>query len=98
MEKKNKNIDRTKKVISIHELYKSFGTNHVLRGIDLDLFKGENLVSDFCKANASGSSDISITVNKELSASASGSSDVLVKGDGVIRDIKTSRSSRISKI
>lgn len=44
MEKKNKNIDRTKKVISIHELYKSFGANHVLRGIDLDVYQGENVV------------------------------------------------------
>lgn len=61
-------------------------------------FKGENLVTDFCKANASGSSDISITVNKELSARTSGSSDVLVKGEGVIRDLKTSGSSKISKI
>ena len=44
MEKKNKHIDKTKKVISIHELYKSFGTNHVLRGIDLDVYQGENVV------------------------------------------------------
>ena len=44
MEKKSKNIDKTKKVISIHELYKSFGTNHVLRGIDLDVYQGENVV------------------------------------------------------
>ncbi len=32
------------KVISITGLYKSFGENHVLRGIDLDLYKGENVV------------------------------------------------------
>jgi phospholipid/cholesterol/gamma-HCH transport system ATP-binding protein len=44
MEKKIKHIDKTRKVISIHELYKSFGTNHVLRGIDLDIFQGENVV------------------------------------------------------
>ena len=31
-------------VISIRELYKSFGENHVLQGIDLDVFKGENVV------------------------------------------------------
>jgi phospholipid/cholesterol/gamma-HCH transport system ATP-binding protein len=37
-------IDRTKRVISIRDLYKSFGTNHVLRGIDLDVFQGENVV------------------------------------------------------
>lgn len=44
MEKKNKHIDKTKKVISIRELYKSFGTNHVLRGIGLDVYQGENVV------------------------------------------------------
>lgn len=32
------------KVISIRDLYKSFGSNHVLRGVDLDVFKGENVV------------------------------------------------------
>ena len=31
-------------VISIRGLYKSFGENHVLQGIDLDVFKGENVV------------------------------------------------------
>lgn len=31
-------------VISIKGLYKSFGENHVLRGVDLDLFRRENLV------------------------------------------------------
>lgn len=44
MEKKEKHIDKSKKVISIRGLYKSFGTNHVLRGIDLDIFQGENVV------------------------------------------------------
>lgn len=32
------------RVIHIADLYKSFGDLHVLRGIDLDLFRGENLV------------------------------------------------------
>jgi phospholipid/cholesterol/gamma-HCH transport system ATP-binding protein len=31
-------------VIEIRGLYKSFGDNDVLQGVDLDLFKGENLV------------------------------------------------------
>ncbi|NML39430.1 ATP-binding cassette domain-containing protein [Chitinophaga sp. G-6-1-13] len=31
-------------VISIRDLYKSFGSNHVLRGINLDVHKGENVV------------------------------------------------------
>ncbi len=34
----------TDPVISISDVYKSFGNNHVLRGVDLNLFKGENVV------------------------------------------------------
>ena len=36
--------DSKEVVISISKLYKSFGENHVLQGIDLELYKGENLV------------------------------------------------------
>src|SRR5688500_13249105 len=31
-------------VITIKDLYKSFGDNHVLRGVDLNVKKGENVV------------------------------------------------------
>ncbi len=40
----NINDDTENPVISIRGLYKSFGELHVLKGIDLDLFKGENVV------------------------------------------------------
>jgi hypothetical protein len=60
-------------------------------------FKGFDLVSNYCDAKASGASSVSITVNKELSASASGASDVRFKGEGLIRDIKTSGSSNVSR-
>jgi len=59
-------------------------------------FKGFDLVTDFCTARASGASDIRITVNKELSAHANGASDVQYKGEGVIRDLKTSGASSVS--
>ena len=36
--------DMREPVIEIRNLYKSFGDNHVLRGVDLELYKGENLV------------------------------------------------------
>ncbi|HEY0899175.1 MAG TPA: ATP-binding cassette domain-containing protein [Sphingobacteriaceae bacterium] len=36
--------EQRERVIEIRDLYKSFGDNHVLRGIDLDLYRGENLV------------------------------------------------------
>lgn len=44
MEKQKANIDLNNEVIRIRGLQKSFGDYHVLRGIDLDLFQGENLV------------------------------------------------------
>jgi len=62
-------------------------------------FKGYDLASDICNVEASGGSDVHITVNKELSANASGGSDVYFKGTGLIRDLKTSGSSvkKVSK-
>jgi hypothetical protein len=60
-------------------------------------FKGFDFTTDYCNAKASGASSINITVNKELSAHASGASDVHYKGDGLIREIKTSGASNISK-
>ena len=39
----NDKIQSSEKVISIKGLYKSFGENHVLRGIDLDVHKRENV-------------------------------------------------------
>ncbi|HSY62046.1 MAG TPA: ATP-binding cassette domain-containing protein [Cytophaga sp.] len=44
MEKKAHNIDINENAISIKGLYKSFGDLHVLKGIDLDVHKGENVV------------------------------------------------------
>src|SRR3954454_3745890 len=36
--------DKKEAVIQIRDVYKSFGNNHVLQGINLDLYKGENVV------------------------------------------------------
>jgi len=44
MRKHVSHSDNKEVVISITKLYKSFDENHVLRGIDLELCKGENLV------------------------------------------------------
>src|SRR5246127_3288534 len=44
MEKGKANIDYNNKVITTRGLEKSFGDFEVLRGIDLDLYQGENLV------------------------------------------------------
>jgi hypothetical protein len=60
-------------------------------------FKGFDLVTNFCDAKATGASSINITVNKELNANASGASSVRFKGDGLIRDIKTSGASNVTR-
>jgi hypothetical protein len=60
-------------------------------------FKGFDLNTDYCNARASGASDIRITVNKELSVHASGASDIDYKGSGMIRDVKTSGASSVSR-
>ncbi len=44
MEKQREHIiDKSQSVISISGLYKSFGDLHVLKGVDFNVFKGENI-------------------------------------------------------
>lgn len=59
--------------------------------------KGFDLITDYCEAVASGASDISITVNKELKVRASGASDVSYKGNGVVKEVSTSGASDVKK-
>jgi len=61
-------------------------------------FRGYDLLADICNLQASGGSDVYVTINKELSADASGGSDVFYKGNGLIRDIKSSGSSSVKKV
>jgi phage pi2 protein 07 len=58
---------------------------------------GYELTTDICNIRASGGSDARITVNKELNIDASGGSDIYYKGSGVIKELRTSGSSSISK-
>lgn len=44
MEQKQPTTGDQEKVIEIKDLHKSFGSYDVLKGVDLDLYKGENLV------------------------------------------------------
>lgn len=60
-------------------------------------FKGFDLVTESCDVQASGASDIKITVTKELTADASGASDIRYKGEAVIRSIKSSGASSVKK-
>ena len=58
-------------------------------------YHGFDLVSDYCNANASGGSDASVTVNKEINAVASGGSDIYYKGSAAVRKISSSGGSDI---
>jgi len=59
--------------------------------------KGYDLAIDNCDVEASGSSDVKITVNKELRATASGASDIYYKGEPTVKDVKSSGASDIKK-
>ena len=59
--------------------------------------KGYDLVTQNCDVHASGASDVHITVNKELTADVSGASSVHYKGDGALREIRSSGASIVKK-
>src|SRR5690554_8049329 len=44
MKRRKEHIHFDHPVITIRDLYKSFGDLHILKGVSMDLFKGENLV------------------------------------------------------
>ncbi len=60
-------------------------------------FKGFDLITENCRAEASGASDIRITVNKDLKVKASGASDVEYKGSAMVSDFSTSGASSLKK-
>ena len=59
--------------------------------------KAFNFTTANCTVDASGASSVRITVDKELSAKLSGASSVQYKGTAMIKDIKTSGASSISR-
>ncbi|MDP4263836.1 MAG: head GIN domain-containing protein [Bacteroidota bacterium] len=61
-------------------------------------FLGEDLKTITCSASASTGARIFISVEKELSAKASTGGNIRYKGDGGIREIKTTTGGSISKI
>jgi len=60
-------------------------------------FKGYDFAVDYCNASASSGAAVHITINKELSAKASSGGDIKYKGEGLIRDIKTSSGGAVKK-
>ncbi|HXB09972.1 MAG TPA: head GIN domain-containing protein [Puia sp.] len=60
-------------------------------------YHGYDLAADNCEVEASGGSDIYLTVNKELKARAHGGSDVHYKGNGSLRETSTGGSGSVSR-
>lgn len=60
-------------------------------------FKGYDFIADNCNVEASGASTVQVYIANELNASVSGASDVNYKGEGKIRNLKTSGASSISR-
>lgn len=59
--------------------------------------KAYDLQTEMCKIDASGASNVRITVNKELNATASGGSTIFYKGTGLIRDISSSGGASVKR-
>ncbi len=55
------------------------------------------LRTNICNTDASGASNIRVTVEKELNAQASGGSTVFFKGNGLIRDISASGGASVKR-
>lgn len=60
-------------------------------------YHGYDLSADNCEVEASGGSDIFVTVNKELKASAHGGSDVHYKGNANLRNTSTGGGGSVSR-
>jgi len=60
-------------------------------------FKAYDLTSTSCKAEASGASNVNISVSKDLDARASGASDIHYNGGAVITNLDVSGSSTVKK-
>jgi Putative auto-transporter adhesin, head GIN domain len=60
-------------------------------------FKSYDLVVETASIKASGASDVSITVNKEITANVSGASNVYYKGGAVVKEKHSSGASSFTK-
>lgn len=61
------------------------------------LFKGYDLVVDYCDAKASSGGGVHITINKELSAKANSGGGIRYKGAALIRDVNISSGGIVKK-
>ncbi len=60
-------------------------------------FNGYDLITETTSVEASGGSDVEVTVNKDLNARASGGSDVFYRGSASVSEVRSSGSSSVKK-
>lgn len=68
-----------------------------VEGSSGSVFHGYDLAVNTCDANVSSGAGAQVTMNKEMSARASSGGSVSYKGNGVIRNVKTSSGGNVSK-
>jgi hypothetical protein len=75
------------------------GTANTLKvdGSSGSVFHGFDLVVNNCDVDVSSGAGVQITMNKEMSAEASSGGAVTYKGNGVIRNVKTSSGGAVRK-
>ena len=61
--------------------------NIKVEGSSGSIFKGYDLVTDYCNAKASSGAGVHITINKELNAKANSGGGIRYKGNALIKDI-----------
>jgi hypothetical protein len=61
------------------------------------VFKGYDLVVDYCTAKASSGGGVRITINKELNAKANSGGGVKYKGDAIIKEIDVNTGGSVKK-
>ncbi len=61
------------------------------------IFKGYELLTDFCEAKATSGGGVRINVNKELSVKASSGGGIRYKGTGVVKDMNVSSGGVVKK-
>ncbi len=61
------------------------------------IFKGYELITDYCEAKASSGGGIRINVNKELSVKANSGGGIRYKGNGVIKDMNVNSGGVVKK-
>jgi hypothetical protein len=68
-----------------------------VEGNSASIFKGYDLVVDYCEAKASSGAGVHVTINKELNAKANSGGGIRFKGEALIKDLSVSSGGIVKK-